>query len=424
MNDPVSPLSPRSWEHRSSHALLSPPVVSPPVVRPGYHLSFDHKRHYLPGPMSASVTEITDPHLVPQPLRMSKTASMLLDSQNFRQAPSSDPMVKHVELLDIKEAQRRAADAKQKDLDARAAELIARKSNTRESNLIDLAEAQRRQKYDTLQRTSAPYEEQTKPRPRSLSSDSFVIYTGLRESVTAILKQKLKQKKESREIEKAAKVQEKERERVMGNAEQKYPFMKNSSRTSQDQARKHSWTGSSARASLTEGVSSLFRTLSISKAQREEENNRGRKMERGRRPKPLAVPPSPYQKYGAEVWYAKNKKARKNLQTRGGIQEAPIKKTTKRFVTRSDLGQRPGLKKERSEDVKEAYQQGASQLRNALGIDGAAKSNKEKKGRRLGLGRTLSEVRRERLKRSIAVLGPPRQAVATQVDDRDRKSVV
>ena len=422
MHEPVSPISPGSWMHRSSsHDFLSPPLVSPPLVHPEYHLSLDHERHYLPGPMSASVTEIVDPRLVPQPLRMSKTASMLYESPKVRPLPSSESLVKHVELLDIKEAQRRAAEAKQRDLHARAEELISRKSNMRESSLIDLAEAQRRQAYEKLQRTSAPYEQQTEPRPRSVSSDSFVIYTGIREGVKAMIKQKLKQKKESREIEKAAKVQEKERKRVMSGGERKRSTTKTTPRASQDQPRT---SGSSGRASLTEGVSSLFRNLSISKTQREEEANRGRHMERGRRPKQLAVPPSPYQKYGAEVWYAKNKKARKNLNLQaksGGIQRAPTKKAGTRFVTKTDLGQRPALRKKRSDDVKEAYQFGASQLRTVLGVDDAktAKSpkDKDKKSRKLGFGRTMSEIRRERLKRSIAVLGPAAQPVATQVDD-------
>jgi hypothetical protein len=425
MHEPVSPISPGSWLHRSSsYDFLSPPLVSPPLVHPEYHFSLDHERHYLPGPMSASVTEIVDPRLVPQPLRMSKTASILYDSPKVRPLPSSESLVKHVELLDIKEAQRRAAEAKQRDLDARAEELISRKSNMRESSLIDLAEAQRRQAYEKLQRTSAPYEQQTEPRPRSVSSDSFVIYTGIREGVKAMIKQKLKQKKESREIEKAAKVQEKERKRVMSGGERKRTTTKTTPRVSQDQPRTSSWTGSSGRASLTEGVSSLFRNLSISKTQREEEANRGRHMERGRRPKQLAVPPSPYQKYGAEVWYAKNKKARKNLNLQaksGGIQRAPTKKAGTRFVTKNDLGQRPALRKKRSDDVKEAYQFGASQLRTVLGVDDAkaAKNPKDKvkKSRKLGFGRTMSEIRRERLKRSIAVLGPAAQPVATQVDE-------
>jgi hypothetical protein len=237
-----------------------------------------------------------------------------------------------------------------------------------------------------------------------------------------MIKQKLRQKKESREIQKAEKVQEKERKRVMSNGKPKYPTAKHSPHVSQDQPRQYSWTGSSGRASLTEGVTSLFRSLSISKSQRGEEDNRGRNMDRGRRPKQLAVPPSPYQKYGAEVWYAKNKKARKNLnpnlQAKGGIQRAQTKKVGTRFVTRGDLAVRPPLKQKRSEDVKVAYHKGASQLRTVLGVDDEAKEKKA--GRKLGLGlhRTMSEVRRERLKRSIAVLGPARQPAATRGDDR------
>ena len=84
---------------------------------------------------------------------------------------------------------------------------------------------------------------------------------------------------------------------------------------------------------------------------------------------------------------------------------------------------RPPLKKKRSEDVKVAYHQGVSQLRTVLGVDDEArepKGREKKAGRKLGLGlhRTMSEVRRERLKRSIAVLGPARQPAATRGDDR------
>lgn len=436
MHDPVSPISPTSFNNKFSDDFLSPPLISPPLVHPKYHLSLDHERHYLPGPMSASVTEIVDPHLVPQPLRMSKTASMYFDIQQARQVSSSESLVEHVELLDIKEAQRRAAEAKQRDLESRAAELVARKSNMRESSLIDIAEAQRRQAYDKLQRTSALYEQQTDPRSGSVSSDSFVIYTGFHESVKAMIKQKLKQKKESREIEKAAKVQEKERKRAISGGQSRYPstITKTTPRVSQEQLSKYSWTGSTGRASLTEGVSSLFRNLSISKTQREEEDKRGRNMERGRRPRQLAVPSSPYQKYGAEVWYAKNNKARKNLAASaakgGGIQRAPTRKAGTRFVTWGDLTaktQWPGLKKKTSGEVMRSYQQGASQLRRVLGADGKVKEEKEKgkekekpkkTGRKLGLGRTMSEVRRERLKRNVAVLGPARQPLAGREDER------
>lgn len=406
-HDPVSPLSSGSWQHGTSNSFLSPPIVSPPLVHPDYHLSYDHERHYLPGPMSASVTEIVDPELVPQPLRMSKTASMLFDDPKPYSTPSGSSSMKRVELLDIKEAQRRAAAARQADLEARAAELVERRSHQQDRNLVDIKEAQRRAALNALQ-SSDPYEQQASTRPKSVSSDSFVIYTGLRESVKAMIKQKMKQKKESREIEKAAKVQERERKRVMSIAEQKYPAMKNSPRAS-DEQRKFSWPRSSGqRSSLSDGVANVFRNLSISKAQRAEEDARGRGMQRGRRPKQLAVPPSPYQKYGAEVWYAKNKK-KKNA--KGGIQRAPTKKATARFVSNNDI---KTLKKKRSDDVKEAYQLGREQLISALHVGGAVPE--KKKGRKTR--RTLSEERRERLKQTIVVIGPAAQPVETKKEDQ------
>jgi hypothetical protein len=135
------------------------------------------------------------------------------------------------------------------------------------------------------------------------------------------------------------------------------------------------------------------------------------------------VPPSPYQKYGAEVWYAKNKKARKNLQASSGVQRAPAmvrKGGGGRFVTRGDLGgQRPGLKKKRSEDLTRRYQEGVGRLRGVLGVDGAREEQErvKKPGRKLGLGKTMSEVRRERLKKSIAVLGLAQQPELAKVDE-------
>jgi hypothetical protein len=418
--DPVSSISSSTWQHRTSQGFLSPPIVSPPLAHSDYHPSYNHERHYLPGPMSASVTKIVDPHLVPQPLRMSKTASMFFDNMKPHQAPSECSSVKHVELLDIKEAQRRAAAAKQTDLEARAAELIDRRNHQRGSNLIDIEEAQHRAMLNSL-RSSGPYEEQSCPRPKSDSSDrsdSFVIYTGLRESVKAMIKQKLKQKKESREIEKAAKVQERERKRVLSHVEERYPAMKSSPRTSTEQ-RKYSWTAgnssSGQRSSLTDNISNLFRNLSISKAQHAEEEARGRGIERGRQPKQLAVPPSPYQKYGAEVWYAKNKKKKAKAKGSGGLQRAPTTKkptANSRFVSRGDI---KDLKKT-NEDLKQLYSQGRKELINALHVGGGSAEKQKEKGRRFG--RTISEKRRERLKQSIAVIGPARQPVATMVDDQ------
>jgi hypothetical protein len=415
-HDPVSPLSSSSWQHRTSQGFLSPPIVSPPLVHPDYHLSYDHERHYLPGPMLASVTEIVDHHLVPQPLRMSKTARIFFDSMKHHQTPS-ESSVKQVELLDIKEAQRRAAEARQADLEARAAELIDRRNHQRGSNLINIKEAQHRAALSSL-RSSGPYEEQSGPRPKSDSSDSFVIYTGLRESVKAMIKQKLKQKKESREIEKAAKVQERERKRMLSHTEEMYSAMKSSSRTSTKQ-REHSWTAGNSspgqRNSLTDSVSNLFRNLSISRTQRAEEEARGREIERGRRPKRLAVPPSPYQKYGAEVWYAKNKKKNVKAKGCGGIQRASTTKkptANSRFVSKGDI---KGLKKKTSEDLKRSYSQGRKELINVLHVGGNAEKQKEK-GRKFR--RTMSEKRRERLKQSIAVIGPAWQPVATMVDDQ------
>lgn len=415
-HDPVSHISSSSWQNGGSYGDLSPPIISPPLVHPDYHPSYDYVRHYLPGPMCASVTDIVDPHLMPQPLRMSKTASMFFDSSKNNQAPSGSS-VKHVELLDIKEAQRRAAAAKQADLEARAAELVDLRSQQRENNLIDIKEAQNRAALNSPL-SSGPYKEQSGLRPKSNNSDSFVIYTGLRESVKAMIKKKLKQKRESREIEKAVKVQERERKRVLRHAEEKYPAMKNSPRSSTEQ-REYNWTvGSSSsggRNSLMDGVTKLFRNLSVSKTQRTEEEARGRGIERGRRPKQLAAPLSPYQKYGAEAWYAKNKKKKAKAKGTGGIQRAATTKkvtTNQRFVSRADI---KGLKKKTSEDLKEAYSQGRYELINALHVGPAAGEEKDK-GRRFG--RTRSVRRRERLKQSIAVIGPARQPGPTMVDDR------
>ena len=405
MHDHVSPISSGSWQHRNSQAFLSPPLVSPPLFDPDYCLLYDHEPNYLPSPMSGSVTEMSDPQLAPHGLCMGTTASMCLDGPNPYSTPSRSS-VKYVELLDIKEAQRRSTVAKQADLEARAAELVERRSHQRQSHLVDIKEAQQRAAVNSL-RSSETYEQQAEPTPRSVSSNNFVVNTGLRESFKTMIKQKIKQKKEEREIEKAVKAQDRERKRVICIAEEKYPAIQHSPRASQDDERNYSWTGSSGqRNSFTDGVTNIFRNLSISKTQRAEEENRGRGMERGRRPKQLAVPPSPYQNYGAEVLFAKNKK----MNAEGGIQLGPTKKATARFVSNNDI---KALKK-KSGHFKEAYHLGRKELVSVLHMGGGEKQRREKAYK---LVRTLSEVRREKLKQSIAVIVPVAQLVATQMDD-------
>ncbi|KAJ9610176.1 hypothetical protein H2204_015398 [Knufia peltigerae] len=135
----------------------------------------------------------------------------------------------------------------------------------------------------------------------------------------------------------------------------------------------------SPRSSLQQGVSHLWRTLSLSKRGPVLQDYQEEEMPR---PRQLAKPATPYQVYGAEIW---SKKMTKKQQQQPKIQR--------------------NHKAGRSIDLGNAYQNGQSQFVGVL--EGA---------RRKLTGRT-SQKRRRMLKQSIVLVGPTRKTSAMHLGD-------
>lgn len=153
---------------------------------------------------------------------------------------------------------------------------------------------------------------------------------------------------------------EKEQERILSYASAKYPAM-----SGDGMSRKRS-RNSSARSSLQHGVSSLLRSVSRAKGKE------GPLHDDPFPERQLAIPATPYQVYGPEIWSEKSKKKQQQQ------------------------WQQPksGHKRGKSVDIVNAYQNGQSQF---VGVIEGAK-------RKL-TGRT-SQKRRRKLKQSIVLVGP------------------
>lgn len=238
--------------------------------------------------------------------------------------------------------------------------------------------------------------------PSTSSSDSsFVVYTGVRESIRAIIQSKMGKKKES--VQKG-----KERAESVASIKSQVP----SSYSPQQPRRKFSWV-SSRKSSLHEGVTSILRSLSLTKPpspsrQAPSSHRVGQKQ--------LAIPLTPYQKYGAAVWH--NSQRKKKHHARAA--QTPQKRV-KPAATQSRRSNPP----RRSSEVFNAFQNGRDQILGALDEtkNKMARTNLEKRQEamrkaimlsrpgeeretRHTLFRTSSEKRREKLKKSIALIGP------------------
>ena len=209
----------------------------------------------------------------------------------------------------------------------------------------------------------------------SMSDSSFVVYTGLRESLRAMIRNKMGKKKESVQKGKA-------KAGSVPSIKDQVPI----SESPRQPERKFSWV-SSRRPSLQQGVSSLFRSLPLTKPPSPTEQ----KPPSSRvRQKQLAIPLTPYQKYGSAVWHNSQRKKRrqaraappqqKNATTSGGIRRLP---------TQNRRRNPP----QRSSEVLTAFQSGRDQILSALG---------ETKHKIAG---TNSEMRRKALKNSIMLQG-------------------
>lgn len=215
-----------------------------------------------------------------------------------------------------------------------------------------------------------PVEEEERSQSRfSSSSDDFVIYTGVGESIKAYVRQKMQKKRDSAK---------KERKRVMSAASAKYPSMM----TAKEYDRKHSTA--SRKSSVQQGFSSVYDKLSklsmsSGQSKEEEQQPRGRK-------KQLAIPTSAYQKYGAAVWEApkRGKKPKRS--------SAPAKTLTK--SNKKDQTRRHPSISITPTEVVGAFKSGRKQIIHVLD------DTKHK------LKRSESEKRREALKQSIKLVGP------------------
>ena len=204
----------------------------------------------------------------------------------------------------------------------------------------------------------------------SSSSDSYVVYTGVRESVRAYVRHKMQKRRDN---------PKKERERVMSVASAKYPGML----TAQQHDRKHSSV--SRKNSVQQGFSSVYdkisrRSISGLSVQSKEEKDRPR----GRQ-KQLAIPTSAYQKYGVAVWEAPKRQKKTNRAS------APAKTLTRKDDN-GHVRRRPSLSVKPGEVVS-AFKNGRSHIIHVLD---------DTKHR---LRRSSSEKRREALRQSIKIVG-------------------
>ncbi|OAP59865.1 hypothetical protein AYL99_04867 [Fonsecaea erecta] len=155
---------------------------------------------------------------------------------------------------------------------------------------------------------------------------------------------------------------EKERERVISYAETKHPAMK------RDGAERKTARNSSARSSLQQNVTHLLRSLSRKGASGGKDSH-GQDLPRERQ---LAIPATPYQMYGAEVFSDK-------LQKRQQKEAREAQRTRQRG---------------KSVSLVTAYQNSQSQIIGVL------------EGARRKLRRKSSQKRQRKLKDSIIVVGP------------------
>jgi hypothetical protein len=209
------------------------------------------------------------------------------------------------------------------------------------------------------------------------SEDSYVIYTGVRDSVCAYVRHKM-QKKRKDNIKK-------ERERVMSVASAKYAGML----SAKEYDRRLS--SASRKASVQHGISAVYNRISkLSMSGPSGDSKEEKKQPRGRQ-KQLAIPTSGYQKYGAAVWEAPK---RQKKSQRGSL---PVKTLTKK--NNSKARRRPSMVAN-SAEVVGAFKSGRDQMIHALD------------GKKSRVKRSDSEKRREALKQSIKLVGP-----ADQVSD-------
>jgi hypothetical protein len=240
------------------------------------------------------------------------------------------------------------------------------------------------------------------------SSDSgFVVYTGVRESVRAIVQSKRGRKKDSAP---------KGKERAESGASTKSQVQ--GSYSSQQPQRKLPWV-STRKLSFQEGVTGIRQSLALAtppspSRQAPSFHRVGQKQ--------LAIPLTPYQKYGAAVWHNSQRKQKRHDRAIRTPQTS-VKQVagTRKFPNQSRRMNHP----QRASEVFNAFQHGKAHILSALDEtkNRLARTYSEKRQEtmkkvvmpsrpveeretRHTLFRTHSEKRREKLKKSIALVGP------------------
>jgi hypothetical protein len=235
----------------------------------------------------------------------------------------------------------------------------------------------------------------------SSSDSSFVVYTGVRESIRAIIRSKMGKKNSV----------EKGKEKAFSVASIK-DHVANSDLPWQTE-RKFSWV-SSRKSSLQEGVSSLLRILSLTN-----QSSPNKSTPRVRQ-KQLAVPLTPYQKYGTAVWHNSQRKKRRQARAARAARKSAMPMSGIRRLPTQNRRKNPHS---RSSEVLTAFDSGRNQILDALDETkqkiGRTKSEKstgapknsitlqgygEKQEARHRLFRSNSEKRREKLKKSITLV--------------------
>lgn len=203
------------------------------------------------------------------------------------------------------------------------------------------------------------------------SEGSYVIYTGIRESVRAYVRYKLQRKRNG---------VTKERERVMSIASAKYPGML----TAKEYDRRFSTD--SRRQSVQQSVASIYNRISrLSMSGLPSPSKEAKQQPRTRR-KQRAISPSPYQKYGAAVWQAP--KRQKRTKRRSAPAETVTgEKTDSRLTGQPSRSVNPV-------EVADAFKSGRNQILDAL------HDTKQR------LKRSLYQKRRDDLKQRIRLVGP------------------
>lgn len=345
MGSPLSSLTSPEYGSTSHDTLWQPLLRSSPELRA---VAFEHEREHLPNEVSPRITDIVNSELVPLPLGLGRST----DSSQYES--------------------------------------------------VDMLTAERGSKMVLSEKGSSGKFSST-----SSSESSFVVYTGVRESIRAIIQSKMGRKKES---------VQKGKERVESVASINGPAP--SSYSSLQPQRKFSWV-SSRKSSLQEGVTSITRSLSLTKPpspsrQAPSSHRVGQKQ--------LAIPLTPYQKYGAAVWRNSQRQKKHHVRAARTPQKS-VKPVVgiRGFPTQN----RRRVPPQRASEIFSAFQNGKDQILSALDEtkNRTARTNSEKRQEamkkaimlsrpgverksRHTLFRTSSGKRREKLKKSIALIGP------------------